>query len=141
MNADSTLPTRFRTPPPVAELLGLELVYAREGTSRMELEVGEEHANPMGTVHGGIICDLADGAMGTAFASTLADGESFTTIELKVNFLRPFRTGRLVAEGRVVSAGRTVGLAECDVRDAERRLIARASSTCMALRGEAAEGR
>lgn len=141
MADDSTVPPRFRLPPPVAELLGLELVYARDGSSRMELDVGEQHANPMGTVHGGIICDLADGAMGTAFASTLGDGDSFTTIELKVNFLRPFRTGRLVAEGRVVHAGRTLALTECDVRDEERRLIARASSTCMTLRGEAAHGR
>ena len=59
-------PQHFRFPPPVAELIGFEFVYAREGSSRMELEVTEQHANPMGTVHGGILCDLADAAMGTA---------------------------------------------------------------------------
>ena len=95
----------------------------------------------MGTVHGGIICDLADAAMGTAYFSTVEEGESFTTLELKINFLRPFWTGRIVAHGRVVSRGRTVGLAECDVLDTEGRLIARASSTCMTLRGDAARGR
>jgi uncharacterized protein (TIGR00369 family) len=79
--------------------------------------------------------------MGIAYASTLAEGETFTTLELKINFLRPFRTGRLTATARVVNSGRTIGLAECDVTDAEGRLIARATSTCMTLRGEPSEGR
>jgi uncharacterized protein (TIGR00369 family) len=130
-----------RLPPPVADLIGIERRSFGDGESTMELEVEERHSNPMGTVHGGILCDLADAAMGVAYFSTLADGESFTTLELKVNFLRPFWQGRLVANGRVVSRGRTVGLTECDVLDAEGRLIARASSTCMTLRGDAASGR
>jgi uncharacterized protein (TIGR00369 family) len=128
-------------PPPVAELIGLELLSAGGGESEFALEAGRRHANPMGTVHGGILCDLADAAMGVAFASTLDDGQSFTTIELKINFLRPVREGRLTARGRVVSRGRTVGLTECDVVDAEGRLVARASSTCMTLGGDAAAGR
>jgi uncharacterized protein (TIGR00369 family) len=136
-----TFPQRFRFPPPVADLIGFEFVYAREGSSRMELEVTDRHANPMGTVHGGILCDLADAAMGTAYASTLADGESFATLELKINFLRPCWTGRIVAEARLVSGGRTIGLTEVDLRDANGRLVARATSTCMTLRGDAATGR
>lgn len=139
--SEETLPERFRSPPPVADLLGLELVFASGGASRMELEVTERHANPMGTVHGGILGDLADAAMGTAFASQLDEGETFTTLELKINFLRPFWTGRVIGEGRVVSNGRTVGLVEADLRDEGGRLLARASSTCMKLRGEAAAGR
>ena len=131
----------MKLPPPVAELIGFRTVSAGDGESVMELEVEERHSNPMGTVHGGILCDLADAAMGVAYFSTLADGESFTTLELKVNFLRPFWQGRLVANGRVVSSGRTVGLTECDVLDEEGRLIARATSTCMTLRGDAASGR
>jgi uncharacterized protein (TIGR00369 family) len=94
----------------------------------------------MGTLHGGVLCDVADAAMGVAYASTLADGESFTTLELKINFLRPFRTGTLIATGRVVKAGRTIGLVECDVTNSEGVLIARAMSTCMTLR-ESSEGR
>ena len=90
----------------------------------------------MGTLHGGVICDVADAAMGVAYASTLGDGESFTTIELKINFLRPFKTGTLVASARVVKGGRTIGLTECDVTDREGRLVARAMSTCMTLRGD-----
>jgi uncharacterized protein (TIGR00369 family) len=95
----------------------------------------------MGTLHGGILCDLADAAMGMAYASTLEEGETFTTLELKINFLKPVRSGRLVAVGRTVKTGRTVGLVECDVTDEKERLVARASSTCMTLRGEAAAGR
>ena len=95
----------------------------------------------MGTVHGGILCDLADAAMGFAYASTLQQDETFTTLELKINFLRPVWHTRLTATANVVQRGRTVGLVECDVRDAEGRLVARASSTCMTLRGAQAQGR
>ena len=75
------------------------------------------------------------------YASTLDDEETFTTLEMKINFLRPFWSGTLVATARVVKAGRTIGLTECDVTDPEGRLIARAMSTCMTLRGDAREGR
>jgi len=130
-----------KIPPPVAELIGFERLTFGEGKCTMRLEAGEQHSNPMGTIHGGILCDLADGAMGMAFFSTCAEGESFTTLELRINFLRPFWTGTLLAHGKVVHRGRTVGMTECDVVDGKDRLIARASSTCLALRGEAAEGR
>ena len=131
----------MRVPPPVAELLGFELVGVEGGVCTMKLEAGQHHSNPMGTLHGGVIGDLADAAMGMAYFSTLEPGESFATLELKVNFLRPFWTGTLVAHGSVVHRGRTVGMTECDVVDERDRLIAKASGTCMTLRGEAAEGR
>ena len=131
----------MRLPPPVADLLGIELVEAGGGECTMRLEAGEQHSNPMGTIHGGILCDIADAAMGMAFFSTLDDGESFTTLELKINFVRPFWTGKLLAHGRVVSRGKTVGLTECRVVDDRDRLVAHATSTVMALRGAAAEGR
>jgi uncharacterized protein (TIGR00369 family) len=130
-----------KVPPPVADLIGIELVEAGGGECTMRLEAREQHSNPMGTIHGGILCDLADAAMGMAFFSTLDDGESFTTLELKINYLRPFWTGTLLAHGKVLSRGKTVGLTECRVVDAEERLIAHATSTCMALRGDAAQGR
>jgi uncharacterized protein (TIGR00369 family) len=130
-----------RLPPPVAELIGIDIESAEAGETVMSLVAEERHSNPMGTLHGGILCDLADGAMGTAYASLLEDGESFTTLELKINFLKPVRAGRLVARGRVVSKGRTVGMTECDVEDDVGRLIARATSTCLTLRGDAASGR
>ena len=90
----------------------------------------------MGTLHGGVYCDLADAAMGYAYAAALGEGETFTTVELKINFFRPVRKGRLTAEARVVRAGKTLGYVECDVTDAEGRLVARAASTCMKVREE-----
>ncbi len=79
--------------------------------------------------------------MGMAFASTLTPGESFTTIELKINFFRPVWEARLRAEGKVVRRGSTIGYIECEVTDEGGRLGAKASSTCMALKGERAKGR
>jgi uncharacterized protein (TIGR00369 family) len=117
------------------------MVEADPGRVVFELEVGPQHASPLGTVHGGVICDVADAAMGCAHASLLEDGESFTTLELKVNFLKPVWEGRLTAVGTVVKAGRTVGLTACDVTDESGSLVAHATSTCMTLRGEMAAGR
>jgi uncharacterized protein (TIGR00369 family) len=130
-----------KIPPPVAELIGIEVVSFGEGETTMKLEAEERHSNPMGTIHGGILCDLADAAMGMSFFSTLAEGETFTTLELKMNYVRPFWTGTLLAHGKVISRGKTVGLTECRVVDDKDRLIAHATSTVMALRGEMAQGR
>lgn len=129
-------------PPPIMKLIGMRLVsYDPSGAARFEMDADERHANPMGTLHGGVLCDLTDAAMGHAFAATLEAGESFTTLELKINYLRPVWRARLAATARVVSRGRTVGLVECDVADENGKLIAHATSTCMVLRGEAAAGR
>ena len=135
------LARREADPPPVAKLIGMEIEEVAHGRAVVSLQAGGRHANPMGTLHGGILADLADAAMGMAFASTLDEGEAFTTLELKINFLRPVWEARLMATGTVKQRGSTIGLAECDVVDEDGRLIAHASSTCMALRGEKATGR
>jgi uncharacterized protein (TIGR00369 family) len=127
--------------PPVADLVGFRVIEVAPGRALFEMDAGPQHANPMGTVHGGILCDLADAAMGIAYASTLGEGESFTTLELKINFLKPVWTARLRAEARLVKRGKTVGLVECDVLDETGSLVARASSTCMTLSGAMAAGR
>ncbi len=125
----------------VARLIGFEAKEIGNGRAVVTLAAGQQHANPMGTLHGGILCDIADAAMGMAFASTLAPGESFTTIELKINFFRPVWEAQLRAEGKVVRRGATIGYAECEITDEGGRLVAKAASTCMALRGERAKGR
>lgn len=129
------------TPPPIGQLLGFELVSAEDGESVISFQPGPEHANPMGTLHGGILCDLGDLAMGTAYASTLGPDESFTTLELDVKFRRPVWDQPLTATGTVVDGGRTVGLVECDVTGPEGELIAHLQSVCMTLRDEQAAGR
>jgi uncharacterized protein (TIGR00369 family) len=128
--------------PPIAHTLGFRITAIGDGTARFEMDASpERHANPMGTLHGGVLCDIADGAMGMAFASTLAEGESFATLELKINYLKPVWRTHLTADARLVKRGRDVGFIECDVVDADGSLVARASSTCLALRGEKAAGR
>ena len=127
--------------PPIARLVGFRLIAFEPGIARFELDAGPEHANPMGSLHGGILCDLGDAAMGTATATTLKEGETFTTLELKINFLKPIWTARLVAEGRVIRRGRTIVLNECDITDGGGSLVAKLSGSCMILRGTDAVGR
>lgn len=128
-------------PPPVGDLIGLRFTAVDKGTATFELDAGPQHASPLGTVHGGILCDLADAAMGCAHASQLDDDESFTTLELKINFMKPVWEGRLTAIASVIKAGRTVGLAECRITDSSESLVAYATSTLLTLRGDAAHGR
>jgi uncharacterized protein (TIGR00369 family) len=130
-----------REPPPVAKLVDMRMVAAEEGIVTFELEAGPQHASPLGTLHGGIICDVADAALGCAHASLLAEGETFTTLELKINFMKPVWSGRLTAVGQVIKSGRTIGLTECRVTDESGSLVAYATSTCMTLRGDSAQGR
>jgi uncharacterized protein (TIGR00369 family) len=130
-----------REGPPVAKLLGMRMVAVEEGRVTFELDAGPQHTSPLGTVHGGIVCDIADAAMGCAHASLLADGETFTTLELKINFVKPVWEGLLTAVGSVLKSGRTIGLSECRVTDESGSLVAYATSTCMTLRGDAARGR
>jgi uncharacterized protein (TIGR00369 family) len=126
---------------PIAGLIGFEAKEIGEGRAVVTLSAGPHHANPMGTLHGGVLCDIADAAMGMAFASTLEPEESFTTVELKINFLLPVWQARLRAEGTVVQRGRTIGYVECEIRNEEARLVAKAGCTCMVLRGPKAAGR
>ena len=133
----------MKLPPPVAELIGFEPVRVEEGEAMFRLQVRrDKHSNPMGTLHGGILCDLADAAMGMACASTLEQGESFTTVELKINFFRPVTDAMLEARARVVNAGRSMVYLECEVVALpEGKLVAKSSSSCAILRGDQAKGR
>jgi len=128
-------------PPAIGKLIGMSFTAFSGGRATYELEAGPQHANAMGTVHGGVFCDLADAAMGFALGTTLEDGETFTTLELHINYFKPIWSGKLRGEGRVVKRGRTVAVVECEITDPEGSLVARASSTCLILAGKAAEGR
>ncbi|WP_211694113.1 PaaI family thioesterase [Natronomonas salina] len=131
----------LETNPPIAELLGFQLESVDDGEAVVTFEPGPEHANPMGTLHGGVLCDIGDLAMGAAYASTLADDESFTTLELDVKFRRPVWGEPLTATAQVMDAGRTVGVVTCDITGPEGELVAHLQSTCLTLRGDSAEGR
>lgn len=107
-----------------------------KGYATFSMETGRKYHNPMGTVHGGILTDLADATMGVALITTLQEGESFTTLELKMNFLRPVVGGKLTAEGRVVHRGNTIALVESIVRNGEKKIVARSIATQMILKGD-----
>ncbi|HXV14457.1 MAG TPA: PaaI family thioesterase [Candidatus Krumholzibacteria bacterium] len=126
---------------PIAELIGFRVEEMTGGRAVGSMQSGPQHANPMGTLHGGVLCDLADAAMGMAFVSTLAPDESFTTIELNISFFRPVWQTVLRAEARVVNRGKSVGYVECEVTDGDGKHVAKASSTCFVLRGEQAKVR
>jgi uncharacterized protein (TIGR00369 family) len=121
-------------PPPVGRLLGFVMKEVEPGRAVLEMEVDERHHNPLGTLHGGIYCDLADAAMGFAYGSSLGEGESFTTVELKINYFRPVLQGRLTAEARLIKSGPTLGYIECDITDQRGKHVAKAASTCLTLR-------
>jgi uncharacterized protein (TIGR00369 family) len=134
--------SRFRYPPPIASTLGLVLVEVGEGTATLTMTTNTEtQANPMGTIHGGVLGDLADAAIGIAHATSLEEGESFTTVDFQINFFRPVWNEALKAVATPVHLGRTVCRYVCDVTRGDGRLIAQATSTVMTLRGDAAGGR
>jgi uncharacterized protein (TIGR00369 family) len=113
------------------QTLGARITEAEPGRVVLELEAGPQHRHGGGVVQGGVITQIADAAMGMSLATFQPDGIWNTTIELKINFLRPAVAGTLRAVGRVIDMGETLLFSEADVLDARGRLIARASSTCM----------
>src|SRR6267154_4394714 len=108
--------SRFLYPPAIAKTLGFKLIEVGVGTATIELRTdAEKHANPMGTIHGGVLCDIADAAIGTAHATSLGEDESFTSIDLQINFFRPVWNGRIRAIARPIHRGRTISRYVCDV--------------------------
>lgn len=119
--------------PPIAKTLGFTLAEVDNGRAVFTGEPQARHYNPIGTVHGGFAMTLLDSALACAIHSTLGKGESYTTLEIKVNLVRPLtkETGPVRAEGRIVHRGRTLGTSEGDIKDADGKLYAHATTTCM----------
>src|SRR5258708_20952511 len=126
---------------PIARLIGFEANEIADGRAVVTLAAGSQHANPMGTLHGGVLCDIADAAMGMAFHSTLAPGESFTTIELKITFFRPVWAASPPPELKLLPPANLYTSIQCDITDDAGRLVAKSSSTCMVLRADRAKRR
>jgi uncharacterized protein (TIGR00369 family) len=125
---DGTVPAA-----PIAALVGLSLTEVEAGRIVMRLTPAEYHYNPIGTVHGGILATLLDSVMGCAVHSTLPTGRGYTSLEIKVNYVRAVTvaSGELAAEGRLVHGGRRSAVAEATLTDARGRLCATASTTCL----------
>jgi uncharacterized protein (TIGR00369 family) len=133
---------RFKYPPPIARTLGFDLVDYSEHKATIEIVTDvAKHANPMGTVHGGVLCDIADAVIETAHATGLGEGESFTRLDLQTNFFRPVWNDLLRAVAKRVHLGKTVSRYVSDILNSDGKLVAQVSSTVMTLRGEKASGR
>jgi len=124
---------------PMCATLGFYLADAGDGFAAFEGLPEFRHYNPIGTVHGGFAATLLDSALGCAVFSTMAKGEAWTTLELKLNMVRPIGkdTGTVRAEGRIIHRGRTVATAEGTVKDRAGKLYAHASTTCMVFPAKA----
>jgi uncharacterized protein (TIGR00369 family) len=123
-------------PPPIASLLGMELIEVAEGRAVFGIEPAEFHYNPIGMVHGGIACTLFDSAMGCAVQSLLPAGAGYTTLEIKVNFIRALTstTGPVRCEAAAIHVGRSTATAEARLVDAAGKLCGHATTTCMIFR-------
>ncbi len=123
-------------PPPMSQFSGFDLVELGDGAAIFEMKAAEGPDEAVGSLHGGILCDLSDAAMGCAFASTLPDHVSYTMVELKLNFFKPIWTTKLRAVGKVTKREDAMGLVECQVYDSKDSLVAHATGTCMIVTGE-----
>jgi uncharacterized protein (TIGR00369 family) len=121
------------SPPPIAKLMGFELGSVEFGKAVFTAEPNESHYNPIGTVHGGLVCTLLDSVAGCAAQSTLPKGMGYTSLEIKVNYLRPVlaTSGTLTATGVVTKPGSRVAFVDATVTDASGKLVATASSTLL----------
>lgn len=122
-------------PPPISSHVGFEFVSVAEGDVVMSAQPDESHYNPIGSVHGGFFATVLDSVCGCAVHSTLPAGVGYTSLEIKVSFLRPItaETGPVTAHGWVTRRGRSVAFAEADIRDSSGRVLATASSTCLVI--------
>lgn len=125
---DGTFPA-----PPISELMDMTMLELAEGRVVFGGLPGRKHYNPSGTVHGGFAATLLDSAMGCAVHTKVPKGKVFTTLEIKVNYVRPMfaTTGMVRCEGTVINMGKTVATAEGRLLDAQGRLIAHGTTTCL----------
>lgn len=143
---DGTLPPdavcRMNYPTAISRLLGFRIVSIDKAHACLEMDADAEiHGNQQGTVHGGLLSELADAAIGTAHSTVVEGDESFTSIDLRINFFRPVWRSTLIAKALPVRLGRTISHYQCEIFDEERNQVALASGTIMTLRGPAANGR
>ena len=120
-------------PSPATKTLGIKILELSEGRSLLEMMVDSKHHNMSATMHGGIMADIADAAMGIAIATTISPEEDFTTMEMKVSFYRPHIKGSLRAEGTVAKRGKRVAFAEAVLTNEKKQIVAKANGTWLFL--------
>ena len=143
---DGSLPedacTEMRYPTAISKTLGFRITEIDVGYAKVELDASSEiHGNQQGTVHGGMLCELADAAIGTAHSTAILEGETFTSIDLKISFFRPVWESVLTATAKQIQHGKTITHYQCEITRDDGKVVALAMSTVMTLRGNVANGR
>lgn len=134
--------THMNYPTPISQLLGFHLVAINEGTTTLEMYADASiHGNQQGTVHGGLITELADATVGTAHSPLMGSGESFTSIDIKASFLRPVWKSRLTSHAYVIHQGKAISHYCCEIKRDDGKSVAIVQSTVMTLKGDKASGR
>jgi uncharacterized protein (TIGR00369 family) len=114
---------------PVWQLLGIEFVDVGKGWAKMRIPFSDKLANALGTAHGGVLFTLADAAVSMALVTMMDKREIVTTVEMKINYLKPLAAGEAVAEARIIHCGETTALGDFEVKDADGSLIAKGMGT------------
>ena len=125
---------------PYFSLLSMKIVQLEIGRSFLEIEIQEKHLQPFGYVHGGVFSSIIDAATWWAAFPEIDEDMGMTTVDLKLNYLAPSQTGKMLARGQSIKLGRTLGLADAEVTDESGRLIAHGTSTLMLIPGHGLEG-
>ncbi|WP_046987996.1 PaaI family thioesterase [Delftia tsuruhatensis] len=134
--------THMRYPTAISQMLGFRIVAVGEAMAVVEFDAdAQRHGNQQGTVYGGMLCELADAAIGTAHSTLMEPGQSFTSIDLKAAFLRPVWRSRLCARAWAEHRGRTISHYRCEIERDDGKAVASIASAVMTLRGEHAQGR
>ncbi|MDC2858704.1 MULTISPECIES: PaaI family thioesterase [unclassified Delftia] len=134
--------THMRYPTAISQMLGFRIVAVGEAMAVVEFDAdAQRHGNQQGTVHGGMLCELADAAIGTAHSTLMEPGQSFTSIDLKAAFLRPVWRSRLCARAWAEHRGRTISHYRCEIERDDGKAVASIASAVLTLRGEHAQGR
>ncbi|KAF1037761.1 MAG: putative esterase [Delftia tsuruhatensis] len=134
--------THMRYPTAISQMLGFRIVAVGEAMAVVEFDAdAQRHGNQQGTVHGGMLCELADAAIGTAHSTLMEPSQSFTSIDLKAAFLRPVWRSRLCARAWAEHRGRTISHYRCEIERDDGKAVASIASAVMTLRGEHAQGR
>lgn len=138
----SDITTNMKYPTTISKTLKMDIIEIDYGKATIEIIADNEiHGNQQGTVHGGLLCELADAAIGTAHSTVVGENESFTSLEFKINFFRPVWKDTLKAVAKPVQSGKTITVYNCEIINKEGKIVALASSTVMTLRGVKAIGR
>jgi len=132
----------MRYPTAISRLLNFRITAIDDASATLELDADAAlHGNQQGTVHGGLLCELADAAIGTAHSTLMQEGESFTSIDLKATFLRPVWQERLQARAWATHRGRSISHYRCEIQREDGKMIATVESAVMTLKGDRAQGR